>query len=183
MGRSLAVGKTATSIDTLDADYSARNDRWLTPLPLIRSLGDFDLDPSGAPGHPTAREVWTPEEVGDGLAMPWHGRVWLNPPYGRTMTDWMRRLAEHGQGTALIFARTETALFHELVWPVASALLFLRGRVTFLDPEGVAAGANSGAPSVLIAYGDRDARALATCGLEGHLVTHASSNSLPDVPR
>lgn len=170
MGKSLSVGRTSASMDTLDADYSARNDRWLTPLPLIRALGEFDLDPCGAPEHPTAREIWTPELVGDGLSMPWSGRVWLNPPYGRTMADWMRRLAEHGQGTALIFARTETVLFHDLVWPAATAILFLRGRVTFLDPEGVSASANSGAPSVLIAYGDRDRDALATSGLAGHLV-------------
>lgn len=168
--RSLSIGKTATAIDTLEPDYTARNDRWLTPLPLIQALGTFDLDPCGAPGHATAAEVWTPEEVGDGLALPWHGRVWLNPPYGRTMADWIQRLSEHGSGTALIFARTETALFHELVWPHATAILFLRGRVTFLDPEGVAAAANSGAPSVLIAYGGRDAHALATSGLDGHLV-------------
>lgn len=168
--RELQVGKTSTSIDRHDADYTARNDRWLTPLPLIRALGEFDLDPCGAPEHPTARDVWTPETIGDGLAMPWSGRVWLNPPYGRTMSDWIRRLAEHGNGTALIFARTETALFHELVWPVASAILFLRGRVTFLDPEGVAASANSGAPSVLIAYGANDVERLAESGLEGHLV-------------
>src|SRR5690606_25147728 len=132
--------------------------------------GTFDLDPSGAPGHPTATEVWTPEEVGDGLAMPWRGRVWLNPPYGKTMIDWIRRLAEHGEGTALIFARTETALFHEYVWPHASAILFLRGRVTFLDPEGVAASASSGAPSVLIAYGWRDAQALAASPIKGHFI-------------
>lgn len=170
MSLRLQVGKTATSIDTLEPDYATRNDRWLTPLPLIRALGGFDLDPCGAPNHPTADEIWTPETHGDGLSLPWHGRVWLNPPYGRTMVDWMRRLAEHGEGTALVFARTETALFHEVVWPVATAILFLRGRVTFLDPEGVEASANSGAPSVLIAYGDRDRDALASCELPGYLV-------------
>lgn len=171
MTRTLAVGKTSTKADPFDGGmHAARNDRWLTPLPLVRALGSFDLDPCGAPGHATASEVWTPEEVGDGLAMPWEGRVWLNPPYGRTMADWMRRLAEHDHGTALIFARTETALFHELVWPLATAILFLRGRVTFLDPDGVAASANSGAPSVLIAYGQHDADALASSGLDGHIV-------------
>jgi len=171
VGKALHVGRTSARGDGfVDEMHAARNDRWLTPLPLIRALGSFDLDPCGAPDHPTANEIWTPEAVGDGLSMPWRGRVWLNPPYGRTMADWIRNLAEHGQGTALIFARTETALFHDLVWPLASAILFLRGRVTFLDPEGVAASANSGAPSVLIAYGDDDAKRLAESGLEGHLV-------------
>lgn len=170
-GKSLIVGKTRATGDRFDADqFASRNDRWLTPLPLISALGQFDLDPCGAPGHPTATEVWTPEAVGDGLSMPWHGRVWLNPPYGRAMPEWMRGLAMHGRGTALVFARTETALFHEWVWPHATAILFLRGRVTFLDPDGIAAPANSGAPSVLIAYGDADAAALGDSGLAGHVV-------------
>lgn len=170
MGNSLQVGKTSAGSDRFDSDnFVNRNDRWLTPLPLIRALGEFDLDPCGAPGHPTAREVWTPEDVGDGLSIPWRGRVWLNPPYGRTMADWMRQLMIHGRGTALIFARTDTALFHEWVWPHATAILFLRGRVTFLDGEGVAASANSGAPSVLIAYGDDDAHRLWDAAEKGGL--------------
>jgi hypothetical protein len=171
MSRALAVGKTSARADIFDENpFAGRNDRWLTPLPLIEALGTFDLDPCGAPGHPTATEVWTPEVVGDGLSLPWTGRVWLNPPYGRTMSDWMGALARHGQGTALIFARTETALFHDWVWPQATAILFLRGRVTFLDPTGRKANANSGAPSVLIAYGERDAAALESAGLDGHIV-------------
>ena len=170
MGNAISVGKTSTAIDTFEADYTTRNDRWLTPLPLIRALGRFDLDPCGAPHHPTAETIWTPELIGDGLSMPWHGRVWLNPPYGRTMPDWMRALAEHGTGTALIFARTETAMWHQYVWPHASAILFLRGRLTFLEPDGGKPVANSGAASVLVAYGQEDRDALAASGLAGHLV-------------
>ena len=53
---------------------------WLTPLKLIKSLGDFDLDPCAYPGHRTANElICLPN---DGLKMDWFGRVWLNPPYG-----------------------------------------------------------------------------------------------------
>lgn len=176
MSRRLNVGSTSARGDLFNGDrYAFRNDRWLTPLPLIQSLGSFDLDPCGAPEHPTAREIWTPETVGDGLSLPWHGRVWLNPPYGRTMADWMRALALHGSGTALIFARTETVLFHEWVWPRASALLFLSGRITFLTPDGSRSKANSGAPSVLIAYGQADADALRTSGIKGAFVPRSAS--------
>lgn len=146
------------------------NDRWLTPLPLIRALGRFDLDPCGAPGHRTADEVWTPEEIGDGLSLPWSGRVWLNPPYGRIATAWVKRLFEHGDGIALLFARTDTGLFHDWVFPHADAIMFLHGRIRFLDAEGNYADRTSGAPSALIAYGERNASALAHSGLDGHLV-------------
>jgi hypothetical protein len=152
-------GTTETAIDRFDPDYDARNDRYLTPLPLIRALGRFDLDPCGAPGHDTARLVWTPETIGDGLSMEWAGRVWLNPPYGRTMADWVQRLAEHGRGTALLFARTDTDVFQRHVFPRASALLFIQRRVKFEVPTDERKLGNRGegsAASVLIAYGRRD---------------------------
>lgn len=152
------------------ATRKGSNDRWLTPLPLIRALGRFDLDPCGAPGHPTADEVWTPEEIGDGLSIPWHGRAWVNPPYGRVAAAWVRRLVEHGDGVALLFARTDTDLFHDWVFPHASAVMFLHGRVRFLTPEGAYADRTSGAPSALIAYGEHNAAALASSGLDGVIV-------------
>lgn len=138
----------------------ARQTRWLTPKPLVDALGTFDLDPCGAPGHELARRTFLLERDEDGLVKKWKGRVWLNPPYGREAEPFLRRLVEHGRGTALIFARTETESFHRNVWDAAEAMLFLRGRVTFLDASGTPARANSGAPSVLVAYGERDAGAL-----------------------
>jgi hypothetical protein len=149
---------------------AAETDRWLTPRFVLDALGAFDLDPCGAPGWDTAAEVWTPEEVGDGLSMPWHGRVWMNPPYGLAMTAWLRALAIHDRGTALVFARTETAAFHDYVWPYASAMLFLRGRLTFLRPNLSDGEGNAGAPSVLIAYGSEDAEILRACPLAGAFV-------------
>jgi len=89
----------------------------------------------------------------DGFAAEWEGRVWLNPPYGPRAAGWLKRLAAHGQGTALIFARTETKMFHRYVWRAASGLLFLEGRLRFYKPNGIVGKANSGGPSVLIAYG------------------------------
>jgi hypothetical protein len=162
--------RTATAIDALEPDYSARNDRYLTPLPMIRALGTFDLDPCGAPGHGTAREVWTPETVGDGLSMPWAGRVWLNPPYGRTMGDWVERLADHGHGTALLFARTDTGVFQRHVFPRATALLFVERRIRFAVPENRRSLGDRGegsAPSVLIAFGNADAALLKRSGIRG----------------
>lgn len=147
-----------------------REVRWLTPMHVVESLGKFDLDPAGAPGHDLAEHTYTPENGHDGLTEPWFGRVWLNPPYGPACAPFMRRMAEHGDGIALLFARTETAIFFETVWDRADALLFLRGRLTFLSGDRVAARANSGAPSVLIAYGARNVEALRRCSLSGKLV-------------
>ena len=85
---------------------AARTTTWLTPLEVVRSLGRFDLDPCGYPGWATAEHlICLPD---DGLAAQWAGRVWLNPPYGRQTWEWLAKLAAHGQGTALVFARSET---------------------------------------------------------------------------
>lgn len=111
------------------------------------------------------------EADGDGLALEWCGRVWLNPPYTSTeIGAWLQKLAGHGLGTALIFARTETAAFHAHVWQRASGLLFLAGRLHFHDAAGVRARANAGAPSVLCAYGAEDMDRLACASLAGAFV-------------
>lgn len=145
-------------------------DTWLTPPEILSALGPFDLDPCAAPEP----RPWPTADVhyalpSDGLTEPWFGRVWCNPPYSREAVKWLRRLAEHGTGTALVFARTETTWFVETVWEQASAILFLHGRLHFHHADGTRAPANAGAPSCLVAYGQDDAQVLTTCGLEGTL--------------
>jgi hypothetical protein len=151
-----------------------KNDEWLTPPHVLSALGSFDLDPC-APvirPWPTAREHYSEA----GLDKPWRGRVWLNPPYGSETAQWMERMATHDNGIALIFARTETAIFFPWVWARASALLFLRGRLHFHFVDGTRAKANSGAPSVLVSYGVDNAHVLARCGLPGKFLQNT-----PDV--
>ena len=148
--------------------HKAGTTTWLTPLNIVRALGDFDLDPCGYPGWDTARNlICLPQ---DGFSSDWYGRVWLNPPYGNEAWKWLDKLSNHGNGTALIFARTETEGFVSQVWNKATALRFLHGRLHFHYPSGERAKANSGAPSVLVAYGDYDAQALESTSLPGTYV-------------
>lgn len=137
-----------------------KNDEWLTPPSIVGALGSFDLDPCAAIVRPwpTAETHYTIED--NGLLKPWFGRVWLNPPYGDQVGTWMGRLREHGDGIALIFARTETDVWFEHVWDHATGILFIRSRLYFYDVRGHRAEANSGAPSVLIAYGAANAMIL-----------------------
>jgi hypothetical protein len=164
------------------------NDEWLTPPSILQALGAFDLDPCAPVDRPwpTAARHFTAED--DGLAQEWCGRIWLNPPYGppTIVGPWLKRMVQHGRGTALIFARTETDLFFETVWERATAVLFLRGRLFFhvsadtefkrkgKDPikvrRGEASPANAGAPSVLVAYGARDADILEGCAIDGQFL-------------
>ena len=164
-------GDTATVKRAMGSheSHSGGTDEWLTPPELIEALGSFDLDPC-APivrPWPTATDHFTIED--DGLRLPWNGRVWLNPPYAST-GPWMRRMAEHGSGIALLFARTETLIWQDHIWPHAHAFLFLRGRLAFHYSDGRRASANAGAPSVLISYSEADTQALKESGLDGALV-------------
>jgi hypothetical protein len=143
---------------------------WLTPPEIIASLGTFDLDPCAANGMPwaTAKNVYTKD--GDGLKSPWFGRVWLNPPYGAETRKWLWKMREHGNGVALVFARTETEMFDESVWGQADAILFMKGRPHFYTVAGQRAKGNSGGPMVLIAYGNENVMALKASGIPGHLI-------------
>jgi hypothetical protein len=145
-------------------------DEWLTPPHVLKALGPFDLDPCAPVRRPwdTAATHYTVHD--NGLTKPWHGRVWLNPPYGNNTTRWIQRLAEHGNGVALIFARTETGTFFPWVWEHATSLLFLKGRLAFHFSDGSPSKTSAGAPSVLIAYGQANAEALANSGLAGKLL-------------
>lgn len=152
---------------------ASKTNTWLTPKFIIDELGPFDLDPCAAPDPKpwaTAKVHYTwPDQ--DGLALPWENRVWCNPPYSSDQIGkWLHRLAEHGTGTALIFARTETEAFHRHVWDRADACLFLEGRLYFHHPDGTRAAANGGAPSVLIAYGEEDVERLMRSRIEGKFV-------------
>lgn len=147
---------------------------WLTPPGIIAALGPFDLDPCACPEPEpwvTASEHWTRKDAP--LTRLWHGRIWCNPPFGPKplVMAFMRRMADHNHGTALLFARTETELFFETVWGRATSVLFLKGRPHFHHQDGRRAKANSGAPVCLIAYGPADADRLASSGIAGRLVS------------
>lgn len=145
-------------------------DSWITPKRIIDALGPFDLDPCACTPQPwkCATRCLTIDD--DGLNHPWTGRVWLNPPYSQAWL-WMERLADHGRGTALIFARTEVKGFVEQVWKRADAVMFLHGRLFFHHPDGSRAKGNSGGPSCLVAYGDQDAKRLREARLAGTVVS------------
>lgn len=146
------------------------SDEWYTPPHVFGALGlEFDLDPCSPPlpaaeWIPAKRRISQPD---DGLSCKWEGRVWLNPPYGRRIGEWVRRLTVHGDGVALVFSRTDTAWFQQAV-KLAEAVCFLSKRLRFV-PADLEQGGNSvigtaGAPSVLLGFGSC-APAVVGCGL------------------
>ena len=144
---------------------------WYTPPWVFEQLGlQFDLDPC----QPASGVPWIPAHVrytlaGDGLVAPWFGKVWLNPPYGKHTFAWLERMHEHRNGVALVFARTDCAWFHDFV-AKADAILFLSGRVKFVDGLGATGGSGAGSGSMLVAWGAESVAALRAMREKGHLV-------------
>lgn len=148
---------------------TAASDTWLTPPWILKPLGRFDLDPAASienPGWTGAARQYT--ETDDGLSQTWEGRVWLNPPYGRGIEKWLQKLTEHGDGIALVFARTDTKTWQDWIFPHAHGAHFLRGRIKFHTPNGTLGSHPAPAPAALIAYGKQNATALAAANLPGH---------------
>lgn len=136
---------------------------WYTPPWIFERLGlVFDLDPCS----PIDFDLpWIPAKsrytvLDNGLSRAWNGRVWLNPPYG-TMTElWMKRMAAHGSGVALVFSRTDTTWFQDAI-SSADAVLFVAGRIQFVPGrENLHKRSRCGAASVLLAWGREEKQAL-----------------------
>jgi phage N-6-adenine-methyltransferase len=132
----------APATDTADRPEGWHSDKWATPWPVLtdleRRFGAFDLDPCCEPHTAKAPMFYTVED--DGLSKPWFGNVYVNPPYSNPRAWCERALQATQSGEAdtvvmLLPCATDTAWFHEIVWPHAE-LHFVRGRVRFLGWRG-----------------------------------------------
>lgn len=148
-------------------------ENWLTPKPMIDALGYFDLDPCAARNMPwrTAGTMLTVDD--DGLLKPWFGSVWLNPPYNN-LYPFIERMAQHRNGVAIVYARTETGWFQDWVFPYVDSIFFLRKRVNFYDGdkpmERKGGGCGAAVPSVLLCYGQANVARVLRSGLDGRML-------------
>lgn len=157
-------------VGTFHSRTASTKDDWQTPLHIVHSLGRFELDPCANDAHPLRCAATGYTKAHDGLRRPWgQKRVFLNPPYGRAARGWIERLADHGNGIALIPPRMGAAWFQRTVLETANAILFLRGRIDFIDPNTGKPQKENNADSCLIAWGHRNVQALRECGLPGAL--------------
>lgn len=139
---------------------------WLTPRDLLNKLGSFDLDPCAAIGRPwdCAKNNYTIVE--NGLLLPWRGRVWCNPPYGKEAAAFVARMVEHGNGLALIFMRPDTRWFQDMVLATARYIFLLRGRIRFCRIDGTP-GQAPNAASCLVAWRDSELPLLESLEVDG----------------
>lgn len=144
-----------TSRSNIGVHRTTANPTWRTPGRIFADLDTefgFTLDPAAsAPIRPDIE--WFGEDE-QGLWREWSGRVFVNPPYGRVIADWMRKIVLERERcdviVALVPARTDSAWWHDYAMQ-ADEIRFIRGRLSF---EGVDApkGHNAPFPSVLLVY-------------------------------
>lgn len=135
--------------------FSSATSEWPTPQPLFAALDrefGFDLDPCATDLNAKCARYFTLAD--DGLAQSWGGAVvFMNPPYGRVLRDWVRKAHDEARAGAtvvgLIPARTDTTYWHEHVMKAAE-LRLIRGRLHF---EGAAErGHNAPFPSAVVVW-------------------------------
>jgi site-specific DNA-methyltransferase (adenine-specific) len=125
----------------MNVHFSSKTDDWATPQALFDSIDQqyhFDLDPAASQANHKTPQWYgldhEDESRRDGLMAEWEGlRVWLNPPYGRTIGQWVKKAADHhAQGNLVVLllpARTDTKWFHDYI--IDKDVQFLRGRLKF----------------------------------------------------
>src|SRR5690242_11748450 len=92
--------------------YSAETCVWATPQDFFERLNDefhFDIDVCANDENAKCAQYYT--EIENGLLQKWKGTVWMNPPYGREIAEWIKKAYESSQEGAtvvcLIPARTD----------------------------------------------------------------------------
>lgn len=116
--------------------FSSATDMWSTPQDLFDSLDKefgFSLDACATNENTKCAVYFTPED--NALVQKWHGfkTVWMNPPYGRTIKDWVKKAYEESQlgctVVCLVPARTDTRWFHD--YCMKGEIRYIRGRLKF----------------------------------------------------
>ena len=136
----------------MNALASSVTSEWSTPplffAQLVAEFGEFTLDPCCTTENAKAPKFYTAED--NGLLQDWgKERVFMNPPYGRTVGQWIAKAYESSKAGALVVclipSRTDTAWWHRYV--MKGDVRFIRGRLKFGGSSD-----NAPFPSVVVVF-------------------------------
>jgi len=146
--------------------FSSKTPEWSTPQDFYDKLDkefNFDLDPCSTEDNAKCDNFFTGED--NGLEQDWEGSVFMNPPYGRTIKQWVKKAYQESykDGTTVVCllpARTCTQWWHDYCMK-AREIRFVKGRLKF------GAGTNSAPfPSAVVIFDGFDYLAPKTSTME-----------------
>ena len=126
------------------AMVSSKSNEWETPQALFDTLNSefgFTLDPCATTQNAKCRKYYT--QKNDGLAHSWSGEiVFMNPPYGGNTGKWIQKAWQESRDGAiivcLIVSATDRSYWHDYIFPHASEIRWLRGRLRFGEAKSTA---------------------------------------------
>ncbi len=145
--------------------YSSNNHTWETPQDFfdkLNSIYGFTLDACAEDKTAKVLNYFTIED--DALTQDWKGVVWCNPPYGREQIKFIQKALEehkkHGSTIVLLIpARPDTKVWQDNIFPNASQVCFVRGRLKFGGAEY-----NAPFPCALVVFGEhKDMSSIGWC--------------------
>jgi phage N-6-adenine-methyltransferase len=101
------------------------------------------------------------EEINALIQNPKDEIIWMNPPFGlggKLQKQFIEKASEWGENNfvcCLIPARTDTKLFHEIIWPNALSIAFIKGRLNHEGPNREKCN-NATFPSMLVLFSSKD---------------------------
>lgn len=134
---------------------SSKRHNWQTPNWLFEKLHEhmgFELDPCAETDN-LGLSYYNEKE--NGLEKSWRERVcFVNPPYGADQKKWIEKALNETRSISvfLIPARVDTKLWHDVIFKKASHICFLKGRVSFIDPQTKKKTNPSPFPSALVLF-------------------------------
>ena len=133
--------------------FMSSTDDWETPQWFFDKLNDefcFNLDACASDENHKCEKYYTIDD--DGIGKNWGGyRVFCNPPYGREISQWVRKAYYESQKdntvvVMLIPARTDTKWFHQYIYH-KSEIRFVKGRLKFGGTKN-----NAPFPSIVVIF-------------------------------
>ena len=121
--------------------FTSNTDVWATPKKFFDELNkefNFTLDPCSNSENAKCSKFFTEKE--NGLIQNWDNEiVFMNPPYGREISKWVKKASEARGGlvVCLLPARTDTKYFHDYIYGKAE-IRFIKGRLKFGDSKNSA---------------------------------------------
>jgi len=142
----------STGFYSSSAAMSSMNDTWSTPISFFNKVSKefiFTLDAAALQSSALCSKWYGPnhpeEKRRDAFSQDWHqdaddGAIWLNPPYGKTIKEWMKKADEESKKGAtvvcLVPSRTDTAWFHD--YCIHHEVRYIRGRLKFGNAKNAA---------------------------------------------